>query len=89
MTKLSFGLAFLAVALMAAPCAAATATAASAGDSKPATQQQSRMKSCAAEYHAKKIAKAQYRSFMSQCLRTHPKAGKTTAAATKTPSDAQ
>jgi hypothetical protein len=36
------------------------------------TAQQTRMKTCAAEYHQKKIAKSQYHAFMSQCLKTHP-----------------
>ena len=34
--------------------------------------QQSRMKDCAADYHKKAIPKAQYKSFMSQCLKSKP-----------------
>jgi len=37
---------------------------------KPHTSQQNRMKACAAQYHEKKIAKSEYRKFMTQCLKT-------------------
>lgn len=37
-----------------------------------ATPQQNRMKACAARYHAEKIAKSDYRKFMSKCLKKHP-----------------
>ena len=43
-----------------------------AATTKASTPQQNRMKTCAAEYHQKNIAKSQYRSFMSKCLKTHP-----------------
>ncbi len=45
-------------------------SAQAADSSKSATHQQNRMKSCAAQYHQKHIAKAQYHSFMSSCLKT-------------------
>ena len=34
-----------------------------------AASQPSKMKLCATQYHQQKIAKSQYRSFMSQCLK--------------------
>ena len=39
---------------------------------KPLSSQQNRMKTCAAQYRQKKMAKSEYRNFMKQCLRTHP-----------------
>ena len=41
-----------------------------AAATKAASPQQNRMKTCAAEYHQKNIAKSQYRAFMSKCLKT-------------------
>ena len=50
---------------------------------RPASRQQNRMKSCAAQYRIKNIPKSEYHAFMSQCLRTHP------AKATSTPTTAK
>ena len=71
MKKTILFLTALAVIGFAGQAQAATAT-------KAATPQQNRMKTCAAEYHQKNIAKSQYRSFMSQCLKSKK------ASATKT-----
>ncbi|MDE1901238.1 MAG: hypothetical protein KGI37_06290 [Alphaproteobacteria bacterium] len=51
--------------------AAHAATTTTTTPAKPMTAQQSRMKTCAAEYHAEKIAKSQYHAFMKKCLKTH------------------
>lgn len=68
-----FGFFLLGVAL----CLSMSAYAA---DTAPApTAQQSKMKTCAAEYHKKGIEKSQYHAFMSQCLKKGGKAAKTTA----------
>ncbi len=47
---------------------------ASPSHAAPVTPQQNRMKTCAAQYHQKNIAKSEYRKFMSECLKTHPAA---------------
>ncbi len=52
------------------------ASASHAAAPKKMTAQQNRMKMCAVQYHEKKIPKHDYRKFMSQCLRTHPKDAK-------------
>ena len=65
----------LLLAALAVLCGASQSHAATA----PATPQQNRMKTCAAQYHQKNIAKAEYHKFMSQCLKTHPAATTKTA----------
>lgn len=85
MNKSRFLLAVLALMMTCGVSFAAAPTTATVTATKAPTEQQSRMKTCAAEYHAKNIAKAQYRSFMSGCLRTHPKAAKESAPAAKKP----
>ncbi|MDD3371364.1 MAG: PsiF family protein [Alphaproteobacteria bacterium] len=51
-------------------------------DSEPArpqrkhSAQQNRMKDCAAQYHEKNIAKSEYRNFMAECLKKHPRDGR-------------
>jgi hypothetical protein len=62
----------LCLATLAALCC--TGQVQAAAPSTTATPQQSRMKTCAAEYHQKKIAKADYHNFMSKCLKTTPTA---------------
>lgn len=58
-------------------CLSSQAQAATTTKTSP---QQSRMKTCAVEYHQKNIPKSGYRAFMSQCLRTHPAATKSAPA---------
>jgi len=68
------------VVVLAALCGAgqvwASAPLATAVPAQPPSVQQSRMKACAAQYHQQKLAKSQYKSFMSQCLKTTPATGK-------------
>ena len=59
-------------ALIALVCAGQAQAAATT----KASPQQNRMKSCAAQYHQKNIAKSQYRSFMSKCLKNPTTTGK-------------
>jgi|GEM_PF-2688475 hypothetical protein len=49
--------------------------------SNPIATQQTLMKECAAQYHQKKLPKAQYHAFMSECLKAHP--GKMSVGPTK------
>lgn len=63
----------LLLAAFAALCVAGQAQAATTPASpKPPSAQQSRMKSCAADYHKKSIPKSQYKGFMSACLKSKP-----------------
>jgi len=81
MKKSLLGLAALCLLLCTMPANAATTSAATT-PTPAATAQQNKMKTCAAQYHAKNIPKSQYRTFMSGCLK-NPAAA---PAVTKTPS---
>ncbi|MDR3424991.1 MAG: PsiF family protein [Alphaproteobacteria bacterium] len=63
----------LLLAAFAVLFSAGYAPAASAAAPAP---QQNRMKTCATEYHEKKIPKSLYHKFMSNCLKGHAAKGK-------------
>ena len=58
------------LAAFAAIVAATPAGATTPGTAATATNQQNRMKTCAAQYHQKKLPKSQYKTFMNGCLKT-------------------
>ncbi len=66
-----------------APATPAATPSAATTTATAATPQQNRMKSCAAQYHQKNIAKSQYHAFMSNCLK-NPSTAKAAATAPAT-----
>jgi membrane-bound lytic murein transglycosylase B len=82
MKKIFLSLAALVLLVTSGAAQAATAPATATSPAKPLSAQNSRMKDCAAKYHAKGIAKSQYRAFMSGCLK-NPSAAKNSAPAKK------
>jgi hypothetical protein len=74
----------IALSLICVNAEAATTAPAKTTATPAQSAQQSKMKTCARQYHQKGIAKSQYHAFMSQCLKAKPGAT-TTASTTKPP----